>query len=48
MSARPNIELERTYTYEEYCRWDTGLDRYELLDGIPYEMSAPSRVHQEV
>ena len=48
MSALLKIEPEKTYTYEEYCTWQTGLDRYELLDGVPYMMAAPNRAHQEV
>lgn len=36
----------RKYTYEEFLEIDD--DRYELLDGELYLMSAPSRLHQEV
>ena len=36
----------KKYTYEEFLEIDN--DRYELLDGELYLMSAPSRLHQEV
>jgi Uma2 family endonuclease len=36
------------YTYEDYLKWETGSERYELIDGIPYLMAAPSRQHQKV
>jgi len=35
------------YTYEDYCTWDDD-KRWELIDGVPYAMSAPSRAHQEI
>jgi len=37
----------RRYTYEDYCSWDDD-KRWELIDGVPYEMSAPSQAHQEI
>ena len=45
--------LERTsenprYTYQDYVRWQ-GDDRWELIEGIPFDMSpAPGRKHQAV
>lgn len=40
-------ENER-YTYADYVTWP-GDERWELLDGIPFDMSpAPSRYHQEI
>ena len=38
-------EYER-YTYADYCSWEDDIRR-ELIDGVPYAMSAPSRRHQE-
>ena len=36
------------FTYKEYCSWPDE-ERWELIDGIAYNMSAaPSRKHQEV
>jgi Uma2 family endonuclease len=42
------IKRDKRYTYEEYTQWETGNDRYELIDGVPYLMSAPSRLHQKI
>jgi Uma2 family endonuclease len=38
--------VENRYTYADYANWGTE-DRYELIDGIAYMMSAPSQSHQE-
>ncbi len=39
---------EEHYTYADYCKWDDGT-RWELIDGIPYDMSpGPSRKHQGI
>lgn len=35
------------YTYEEYLTWSED-ERWELLDGVAYNIAAPSRRHQEV
>lgn len=35
------------YSYADYLKWDDG-KRYEILDGLVYDMNAPLRVHQEV
>jgi len=37
----------RLYTYKDYLKWDDD-QRWELIDGVPFLMSAPSRLHQEV
>jgi len=37
----------RRYTYADYAKWDDG-KRWELLDGVPYMMAAPSQAHQEI
>ena len=45
-SARPITEKKR-YTYEDYYSWDDD-KRWELIDGIPYAMSAPTIRHQRI
>ena len=40
------LETQR-YTYADYCTWDDS-ERWELIDGIPYLMAAPSRPHQGI
>ncbi|WP_040411709.1 Uma2 family endonuclease [Desulfosporosinus sp. OT] len=35
------------YTYAEYLMWSEE-ERWELLDGVAYNIAAPSRRHQEV
>jgi Uma2 family endonuclease len=35
------------YTYADYLTWDDDI-RYELIDGVPYMMAAPSIRHQEI
>jgi Uma2 family endonuclease len=37
-------ENER-YTYADYCTWDDS-ERWELIDGEAYNMSAPGEAHQ--
>jgi len=43
--AKP--EYDKRYTYADYVTWDDDT-RWELIDGIPYMMSAPNRQHQEL
>lgn len=38
---------EMHYTYADYLTWDE-TERTELIDGIPFMMAPPSRVHQEI
>lgn len=38
---------ERKYSYADYLTWDQN-ERWEILDGVPYMLAAPSRVHQEI
>jgi len=38
---------DRRYTYSDYLKWDDD-QRWELIDGVPYLMSAPSRWHQKI
>ena len=40
------LKLEERFTYGDYLSWDDG-ERWELIDGVPYNMSpAPRRLHQ--
>jgi len=43
--AVPNYQ--RKYTYTDYLQWDDDI-RWELIDGVPYMMSAPTVRHQEI
>lgn len=39
---------DRRYNYQDYLGW-SDKDRYELIDGVPYNMTpAPSTKHQRV
>ena len=38
---------ETHYTYADYCAWDDD-QRWELIDGIPYAMSAPTLTHEDI
>ena len=37
----------KKYTYSDYITWDDD-QRWELIDGVPYLMSAPNRAHQTI
>lgn len=46
--ADPIKKEEKIYTYGEYKTWPYD-ERWELIEGIPYDMSpAPRRFHQEI
>ena len=49
MSAALKLKVDeaRRYTYADYCTWGDD-ERWELIDGIPYAMAAPSISHQSV
>ncbi|MCL2820269.1 MAG: Uma2 family endonuclease [Oscillospiraceae bacterium] len=38
---------DKRYSYTDYITWE-GDERWELIDGVPYLMSTPTRYHQEV
>ena len=38
---------DQRYTYSDYLEWDDD-QRWELVDGVPFLMSAPSTRHQEL
>jgi len=43
------LKLEENYTYADYEKWELKQgERYELIDGIPYMMAAPSTWHQAI
>ena len=44
--AQPQRSDDR-YTYADYITWDDDV-RYELVDGVPYAMSAPTEDHQRL
>jgi Uma2 family endonuclease len=42
------LKLEERFTYGDYVTWDDG-ERWELIDGVPYNMSPAPRVrHQQI
>ena len=41
------MQPDKRYTYADYASWDTD-ERYELIDGVPYLMAPPLRVHQAI
>lgn len=44
----PINRIIKKYTYKDYLTWP-GEERWELIEGIPYNMSpAPSRKHQKI
>jgi Uma2 family endonuclease len=44
----PMIKAGTKYSYADYLQWDDD-QRWELIDGIPYNMiAAPSRIHQRI
>jgi Uma2 family endonuclease len=48
MSQQPQIDRNRKdYTYGDYLAWPEG-ERWEIIEGVPQMMAAPSRVHQEI
>ena len=47
MEVNEALPEYRRYTYDDYCSWDDD-KRWELIDGMPYAMSAPSQAHQEI
>jgi len=42
-------KLNSVFSYKDYLSWDADNERWELIDGIAYDMSpAPTRKHQEL
>lgn len=40
-------KLPEHYTYADYSLWSED-ERWELIDGVAYNMTAPQRLHQEI
>lgn len=38
---------KNSYTYADYLTWNND-ERWEIIAGVPYMQSAPSRLHQEI
>ena len=47
MEINEALPQYKRYTYADYCEWDDD-KRWELIDGVPYAMSAPSLAHQGI
>ena len=47
MEVNEALPEYKRYTYEDYCSWDDD-KLWELIDGMPYAMAAPSQRHQEI
>jgi len=41
------LNLEKRYTYADILTWPED-KRWELIDGVPYAMASPSRIHQKI
>jgi len=41
------VDYNKRYTYADYLTWDDD-QRYELIDGVPFLMSAPTVQHQRI
>jgi len=49
MNVSNALKKEDYYTYADYAGWELEKhERYELIDGVPYLMAAPSVLHQRV
>ncbi len=42
------LRKDEHYTVEQYLTWPEDGQRYELLDGIPFELNAPTVEHQQL
>lgn len=48
MSRTLQRDPKQKYTYADYCSWPDD-ERWELIDGVPYDMTpAPSRLHADL
>ena len=45
--AAAKYDAKQVFTYADYLTWPDD-ERWELLDGVPYDMGAPSGRHQEI
>ena len=46
MASSPLRKEEARYTFADYLTWGDD-ERWEIIEGVPYLMSAPSWIHQE-
>ena len=42
------LRKDEHYTVEQYLTWPEDGPRYELIDGVPFEMNAPGYEHQKI
>jgi Uma2 family endonuclease len=42
------LHSDEHYTVEQYLTWPEDGPRYELIDGVPFELNAPSVEHQQL
>lgn len=42
------LKKDQRYTVEQYLTWPEDGPRYELIDGVPYELNAPTYEHQKL
>lgn len=47
MSLPLKKNQDNTFTYGNYCQWSDD-ERWELIHGVAYAMTAPTRIHQKV
>jgi Uma2 family endonuclease len=40
-------QLHQKYSYADYAQWPED-ERWELIDGVAYAMTAPQRLHQDI
>ncbi len=40
-------QYQQKFTYADYAQWPDD-ERWELIDGIPYTMTSPLRLHQDI
>ncbi|RKX81620.1 MAG: Uma2 family endonuclease, partial [Spirochaetes bacterium] len=42
-------KLNMLFSYKDYLSWNNSNERWELIDGVAYDMSpAPTRKHQDI
>lgn len=44
---RPVEHMEKRFTYGDYAQWPED-ERWELIEGVAYAMTAPARIHQDI
>ncbi len=47
MSLPLRKNQDNTFTYGDYCQWSDE-ERWELIHGVAYAMTAPTRIHQKI